>query len=128
MDGPTHLTHTGTLANGCDLPFDPVEKSFFFLFFFFFFFPPFYFPAVKTFGENAKAKTLFGDTNLLLLLLSVSVCFLARVPAALVCDPPLPSSIICTNKNLRCCGCGWDVVKLTPASGWAVGVDLFEKL
>jgi hypothetical protein len=28
MDGPTHLTHTGTLANGCDLPFDPVEKAF----------------------------------------------------------------------------------------------------
>jgi hypothetical protein len=60
MDGPTHLTHTGTLANGCDLPFDPVEKSFFFLFFFFFFFPPFYFPAVKTFGENAKAKTFLA--------------------------------------------------------------------
>jgi hypothetical protein len=27
--GRTHTsTHTGTLANGCDLPFDPVEKAF----------------------------------------------------------------------------------------------------
>ncbi len=37
----------------------PGRKSFFFLFFFFFF-PPFYFPAVKTFGENAKAKTFLA--------------------------------------------------------------------
>jgi len=103
---------TRTLANGCDLPFDPVEKLL----------PPFYFfPTRQNIGRRSKASEgLFGDTNLLYVMRAV--CFLARVPAAPVFL--LFYSMHKQQPGLRAGTAG----KLTLASGCAVGVDLFEKL